>query len=407
MLKDMNEAVEYVRKILKNYTNDKGSAETITNALIEKHNMPVSYAANIGLLVKPIEELNAIDLFCIMDVIDGEKSYSKFFTTKEIKEYKDYQYEEIKPLKKIEFNMLRVADDQYIGNYTARQLMDLQKHSLLNYNVNTQRAMKYIIRKGEEEFRIAINLKAVEEIKNAMEKNRYIPTTITLNARDDTGIEIDFQRVEKNSDYGKLVIHNVKPLDIIDGYHRYLAMSELYNTDDTFDYPIELRIVNFSEEQAKQFIYQEDQKTKMPKVASNSLNQYDFYNKICKRLNTESEFSGEIHTNGNLNAGILASAMGGVFTVRARTDISNVTKTFVKYFEKLSDERPDMVEHKWNNYQILAITYCTHKGVDIEKALKLFDYYQNPPKGTRSKFSGLWTLRKSEQKAIEEVLKNV
>ena len=410
MLKDREKAIEHVRKLLDNSTSDKGNAQELVDKLIKQHNMPATYAANIGLMRKPLDELTMVDLFCIMDVINGKTSYSRYFTAKEIEEFKDYQYESIKPLDTLTFDMIQIAENQYIGKYTARQLMDLQKRSLINYNVNTQRAMKYIIRNGEEEFRIAINPKAVAAIKEVMEKKLYIPTTITLNINDESDMEMSYEDVEEKDEDGrvitkkKLVIKHVQPFDIIDGYHRYLAMSELVNTDDNFDYPMELRIVSFSEKRAKQFIYQEDQKTKMPKVASNSLNQHNDFNNVCNRLNEDSVFFGQIRMNGNINAGVLASAMRSVFVINKRSDIAEITKTFSKYFEKLEDKRPDIIEHKWSNYQVLAITYCVYKEVDIKKALKVFDHYKKPPKDMRPQY---WTLRKAEQKAIEEVLKNV
>jgi hypothetical protein len=48
---------------------------------------------------------------------------------------------------------------------------------------------------------------------------------------------------------------------------------------------MELRIVNFTEDKAKQFIWQEDQKTQMRKIDSKSMNMNSSANIVVTRLN--------------------------------------------------------------------------------------------------------------------------
>lgn len=62
--------------------------------------------------------------------------------------------------------------------------------------------------------------------------------------------------------------------------HRYIAISDLSNLNEDFDYPMELRSTMFSESKAQQMIWQKDQKTKMRKIESDSLNQNNFANQV-------------------------------------------------------------------------------------------------------------------------------
>ena len=99
-------------------------------------------------------------------------------------------------------------------------------------------------------------------------------------------------------------------MDILDGYHRYISMSEIVREDPTFDYPMMIQIVSFSEEKARQFIFQEDQKTQMKKVDSAAMNQYNPANTAVAKLNTDpnSNLRGEIvKTTGKIDPSFLAA----------------------------------------------------------------------------------------------------
>ncbi len=179
-------------------------------------------------------------------------------------------------------DMVEVAPDQWIGRITLKTLMNMKRHRLINYEEGEQRALRRTKSGSLEIWKPYASEKNVREIKELMESGNYIPDPITLNMPD--GSEYSFE------DHTLTVYSLPKGMfDLDDGYHRYLAMSRICDFNPDFDYVMELRIVNFSNSKANAFIFQQDQKTPMKKVVSDSYDTNAVRNKIVARLNTDSE----------------------------------------------------------------------------------------------------------------------
>lgn len=393
MLKDRDVVNKFLHKIIFNYNKNEDIASVIKE-IIDKHNMSREYLSDIFTMNIQFEDLTDFDVFCVIETISNA-SLKKYFTEQEIKRYSKEKYAKAKPIKTVTFDVIRVAEDQYIGAYSVKKLMQLRQQRLINYNVNTQRAMSYVINHGNETYKIAINNVAVKQIRESLKSGIYIPNTITLNINEETDMVYSYKD-------GKLTINSVQPFDIIDGYHRYLAMAQEYTEDNSFDYPVELRVVIFSESRAKQFIYQEDQKTKMPKLSSDSMNQYDYNNMVCKRLNTESVFAGDVHTNGKIEAGVFASLLS-VFGIKERSDIIKVSNQFKTYFEDALVTYPDILDKRWNKHQTQSFVYSVYKQMDIDETIKLFKFFEKTPSDIKQRFSRKWVLHPHDQAIIEEV----
>ena len=80
-------------------------------------------------------------------------------------------------------------------------------------------------------------------------------------------------------------------------------MGAAFDKDKTFDYPMELRITNFSVSKARQFIYQEQNQNKMAKVDTNAYNQFNAGNMVVERLNKDPKCN--LYNNINLNGGVI------------------------------------------------------------------------------------------------------
>jgi len=78
--------------------------------------------------------------------------------------------------------------------------------------------------------------------------------------------------------------------NLIDGYHRTLAMSEIHQFNAEFNLPMELRIVSFTRSEAEAFVFKQDQKTLMKKVGSDSYDPNTITNRIIVRINKSPEF---------------------------------------------------------------------------------------------------------------------
>lgn len=268
----------------------------------QKYGYPESRLSDFLTKRMTLSEGSDWDLFVVFDTIMSQiptkNKLTTYFTETEINEYSSTKYKKPKktgfPLK---FKMIEVADDQWIGRITARELVLLRNAGVIRYNKNIQRTMKRGYRGRTEEYRITENKKSIKEIKDSMQAGTFISNTITLNIPDD--VESEFKYDE---DTMILTITKANSLDIIDGFHRLIALEQAANMDKKWDYPMELRISNYSESKGQRFVYQEDQKTKMRKIDSDSFNVEDEAIKCVTRLNEDPQcnLSGQINRNEGL-----------------------------------------------------------------------------------------------------------
>ena len=292
MLKEKKELVEYLHSKCNSLVFNQEKLNEITTQIEAENNVPTGITTDIIAGRTNMEEDNEFLLFLICNKIKPDKA-KEFFTENEISFYSAQQYERDEFEFPIEIQCIQVAPDQWIGAADVNFLIELRKAQLINYNANAQRTMQRIVRGNKESYKIAINAKAVKEIKASLSQGNFIPNVITLNMPETTDWTYDQKR-------NLLTINQIPAFDISDGYHRYLAMCQLKETNEDFNYPIELRIISFPDEKVKQFIYQEDQKTKMRKVDSASMNMSSPANIVLERLNTDTMFDlkGKVLRNG-------------------------------------------------------------------------------------------------------------
>jgi hypothetical protein len=223
--------------------------------------------------------------------------------------------------------------------------------------------------------RVFINKKSVQEIKEALKTGRYIPDDITLNIPQ--GSEFSFS----NNTLKIYSLLNDK-FNIIDGYHRWLGMAEIYNFNKEFDYPMEIRFVNYSTEKANQFIYQKDQKTQMKKSDSASYNQYNIANRVVKRLNEDpmSNLQGMIARNDGLIKEADLAAVIDSFYVKGK-EIGNETLAVVtikndiqKKFNSVSEVNPDYLNKKYTVKDLIILMFVFTSDVEVNKYDELIDY---------------------------------
>lgn len=274
-----------------------------------KFDVPTGYIMDYISGRSNIENASSFDMFMLaygFDKACGTKLVDELFTKVEIREFNKSKFAVDELTFPIEICCLPVTSDQWIGICDSDFLIKLGNKQIINYNVNAQRAMQRVVRHGDETYKISINKRALKEIKQSFESDSFIPNTITLNIPEG---EEDFSYDQNRA---ILKINNIKHFDISDGYHRYLAMCQAKNEEPDFNYKMELRITHFPDSRVKQFIYQEDQKTKMRKIDSQSMNMYAPENLVTERLNRDTMFyyfGGISHGKGVINFSEFASCV--------------------------------------------------------------------------------------------------
>lgn len=385
MLHDKTVLEQYLEKESIKIVVDREKSKTLYNYMNDTYQIPKSLTADLISCRKSFSEVSEFILFCLLDSIEKTTGVTaslldKYFTMQEVQTYRKAKYE-VETIKfPLVFKMVEIRDDQWIGKITVNQLMDLRKTQLINYNVNAQRTMQKIIKGAKEFYKIALNWNAIRQIVQSFMSSQYIPNTLTLNIPRDT--ESDFYYDEETS---SLVINKLQYFDITDGYHRYISACQIKDKDENFNYDMELRIVNFSDDKAKQFIFQEDQKTKMRKLDSNSLNMTKAANIVVSRINEDirCNLQGLISRNdGLISFGEFAEVIDYFYFREVKTKekekiaVINVTKKLINDFNFLTEYNTKYLEEKYTFLRLIIVTYCFSTYIDKEREdiCKIIEY---------------------------------
>lgn len=327
---------------------------------------------------RDINEFTNFEVFAILYFIN-RNALSKYYTQDEIDYFSNYKLEESKMQLPIIFpNMVQVAEDQWIGTITLQKLMEMRDASFINYDENEQRTFRRVIAGDTEIRKIFINNKSIEEIKEAMENERYIPDTITLNMPLD-GSEFTYSQ-------GTMKVEQLPKdmFNLIDGYHRYIAMSKIYNFNKDFDITMELRLVNFSTEKANQFIFQSDQKTRMKKIDSDSYNQYSVANKVIQRLNQDSSsnIQGMIgRNNEKINAPALAELINVFYCNGIRKDdnkaVIKIKSELQQKFNLLTEKDTKYLDITYTDKLLMVIMFVFANVDEEYQYNEIIDYVMN------------------------------
>lgn len=334
----------------------KQNLNSLCDYIINNHKIPIGIISDYVHMRKNLLDAPIPILYCIMEAIDiqsDKKIVPLYFDNDEIQALKDYKYSQKKLKFPLKFDVIQITDTQWIGRITVKELMLLAP--IIKYNENTQRKLVKKILSGEiETYSIFLNRKALTEITESYQNNSYIPNTITLNIPEEE---------EFKYENGKLIFKSLDSLDILDGYHRYVAMTNLYSLNNDFDYTMEIRWVNFNEDKAKQFIWQEDQKTKMTKLESNSYNQNNPGNQIITMLNQVTMLNGIIGKNCNINDAVASGFINSIWfndskRKYSRAEIIEIKKLIERKMIEVMDFNPNIFDHEWNKKQIGGLFVC-------------------------------------------------
>lgn len=355
MKKSPFDLIFLIQNMCKERLTDKEFFRDMVQKANTEYDIPVDIMSDILSLRKTPDENNTFLLFLILKTLN-ENSIPAYFTKAEIKAWENEKYHKEEFSLPIKFDVVQISGDQWVGKTSVKQLMELRDAHFIRYNEKTQRTLRRITRNGEESFEIAINKKAVKEIADSLKNGTYIPNIITLNIPEDAA----FKYSEKKNE---LKIEKASYIDILDGYHRYLAMSSLFIADPSFDYPMEIRLVSYPEEKAKQFIWQEDQKTKMRKVDSDFLNQESSANIFVDLLGDVNPFKKNIGRNNEIINGAYLAKVVSYFIKNKEERGALVSKRndFVECAKELEGRDNNLFSDRWTNQKIVAFVVGCEK----------------------------------------------
>ena len=418
MLKDRKTLEQYLDELCDRIVVDNNKCKAIYTYANEAYEIPKGTVSDLISKRMRMETVSEFVLFILLDSMcnaleEKISGVDVFFTMKEAKHYRVSKYETGKIKFPLVFKMVQVDSDQWIGKINVSTLMLLRNAQLVSYNANTQRTLQRIVKGDKETYKISLNNKAVSEIKQSFEDGNFISNVITLNIPMDS--ESDFYYDEDNS---SLVIKSLDAFDILDGWHRYIAMGQIWDMNNNFEYQMELRLTHWDETKAKTFIWQDNKKTFMKKVDRESFNLNKAANIAVERLNNNvlCNLKGMIsRDNGLIHFGELADLIDyfyfkGVTKDKERTVTMQVVKELTENFNLITEYNTEYLEHRISYRTLLIMVFCFNYFKDNKDKTTMCEVIEKAAikieQSDDKKFNNK-TIRKSLITAVEQIVKEV
>lgn len=395
--------MKILREELNNKLNDlftKISSKPMGRNLIEQIGVRIQNkrnylkAATYSILLKqrPLSDVSDKEIYWIIDAINEVLSENNelylidniiiknIFSDKEIQKYDKSKFErEIESVYPITFKVLKIADDQWLSTISSKKLFELYKNQIINYNKNTQRPLKQITKNGIKTYRINKNKSSVNSIKEDLKKGLFIPNCLTFNINMDNPSN-EFYIDEDNK---KLILQNGQ-FDLIDGFHRYSAITELLQENPDVEFNFGIWIMNFDENKSCRFIAQEDKRNKINKSYTKSLdalNGDNFSSRIIQVLNEKntSPFKGKLtrYNDSNIDYDNIVITVNDNFKCNTRIEANKVSDSIIKSFELLEDNGIEISNLNSNEivFVITGISLLLSNNIDNNTFIKKVKLY--------------------------------
>lgn len=323
----------------------------------KKRNYLKAATHSILLQQRPLSDVSDKEIYWVIDGLNetlsknGELNLVKdfkikdIFTDKEIQKYSKSKFENVtETIYPISFKVLKISDDQWLSTISSKKLFELYKNQIINYNKNTQRPLKEVTKHGVKTYKINKNKQSVNAIKEDLKKGLFIPNCLTFNINMDNPSN-EYYVDEEN---GELVLENGQ-FDLIDGFHRYSAITELLLENPDIEFNFGIWIMNFDENKSCRFIAQEDKRNKINKTYTKSLdalNGDNFSSRIIQILNenNNSPFKGKLtrYNDSNINYDDVVITINDNFKCSTRMEANRLSENIIKSFEILEDDNIDI-----------------------------------------------------------------
>ncbi|WP_297419014.1 DNA sulfur modification protein DndB [Clostridium sp.] len=276
------ELLRYFNVIL----NNNEMKENIKNYYVAKN---INSSVPMRIINKDtiFELLTDVDLCMLVSAInttpnDFGLDVNKYFNEADIELANEYKKTKLEKSNVIEFHNVDQTNEKIwcCSKITFDEIVELSSEKKIGYNFNTQREGKVIL-KGNDMVKIpTINPKAVNEIIESWQLGTYVPDMITLNAENPLDIEYN-----PNTRVLRITLDDDDYLATVDGQHRTSSAIKIKQLNPSFKRGFYyLRITNFTEEEAQQFIIQADKHTPINAEHLKLMDAQDISSKLAKYI---------------------------------------------------------------------------------------------------------------------------
>ncbi len=370
---------KYLTKLVTEHIPDIKWRRNVSNKM-KAHGFPSEETFNLLNQWERFENVSDEIIACFYLAATSSDRQGTYLTKEEIKKYS--KWKEVDPGIKwpITFRAVRIARDQWIGATSVTQLNMLRKAQLIKYDPDAQRPLERKVVHGKEIYQISLNENAVNAIQDAYKNETFIPNVITLNIPVDSDLKEGERpaRFSYDDSTGIMEIKFTEYLAITDGYHRFVAMEREKNHNPDFEYAMGIMITNFPVNREQQYIYQEDQKTKMSKVASDALNQNNAATQIVERMCAKTSFSlhdGIKRNGGTISSSVLNAIINALYgSAMSKSTIVETGNKLIEQFEEVVAQDLSLLDQKWDwRFLVCTMVSMYNGNTDLKFIRKFYD----------------------------------
>ncbi len=259
----------------------------------------------------------------------------------------------------------QVSPNKYTIYVTIDEVIKWRNYNKLRFNPETQRDLITIIVKGVPIKKLDINRKSINEMKELRKKGLYFPVRGIININPDY---FDKPIIKD----GKMIIPAETHMDLIEGFHNYIAMCEVKDENPNYEELCEFDIMLLNVDDANRFILQMDKKNHFKTNQTIRMDRINQVNYIIDQLNK----SGEFHLYGTINSSM------AVFINRIITrlfDVRQDRRKAIELLDKITNNMNYAVKSKnhfdkpFDKYEWLiyltATSYAIDKNVNFNEVI--------------------------------------
>lgn len=357
MKKDRELLEKALLTVTSNYNYNNKIKDRIIKKL-EKHNILKSKTLGMlnhsdAALITNKDLVNNAELYLLSKALYEEIEEpiinpKNYFNEEEIKSYELYKQE----IKNERTNVLnfedvkQIAYNQYFSFITIQKLSEYLDNGLITYNMRTQRGAKFITFNDQLLALPDIRETPILEIRDKILEGKFTQNMISFNIRKTGGEKFNYD--SKTKELTIEIDGKDSFCDILDGMHRSIGAKRAYKMNPNIEFGFVLNIVHYTEDEAKEFIVQEDKRTPINKaviesykrdnafvIIAKDINRYgndivnSLYNKFA--IQTEEIKKGNKYTTYE----IFSKALEENYVFNEPRDIKRTTEYLIDYFNEL------------------------------------------------------------------------
>lgn len=290
--------------------------------------------------------------------------YIKYFTEQEVSEAENHLINQGINNKKMNEviieNVIQLRDDEYlIPKMTYKTIAELYQRGVNTYNYDTQREATLI----DTGIGLVLSPTVYKESTSAMVEEmingNFFDNTITWNILATGQEKFDFDGKSKL----KFIKDKGSDMNIIDGYHRTLAIIEALNRKpELADEFMQVKILNYDVNKASRYIYQETKGTSFSEEKKKSISQNN-YSKAVEYLNRSgnsmlrnkiSVIDDEVfkYKDKYVMFSTIADTLSSIYKDFANVGMQSEINNFNRHMEKIFNNIITYFDNDFNNIKI-------------------------------------------------------